>query len=88
MIATISISVKSDMSTPRLSSAQRCGWIPAIEKVGEDFRLVIMYRDARGNVFPFSKSPKNAPSKLPWGSPDSCSVGVDDRDDTQEVFFR
>ena len=76
------------MSTPKQSTAQRCGWFPAVEKVGGNLRLVIMYRDARGNVFPFSKSPKNSPIKLPWGSPDSCSVGVDEKDNIQEIFFR
>ena len=76
------------MDVPKQSTAQRCGWIPAVENVGGNLRLVIMYRDARGNVFPFSKSPKNAPTKLPWGSPDSCSVGVDEKDNIQETFFR
>ena len=76
------------MSAPKQSASQRCGWIPAIEKVGDNCRLVIMYRDARGNVLPFSKSPKSAPTKLPWGSPDSCSVGVEEKDESPEVFLR
>ena len=76
------------MSAPKQSGSQRCGWIPAIEKVGDNLRLVIMYRDARGNVLPFTKSSKSAPTKLPWGSPDSCSVGVEEKEETQEVFLR
>ena len=76
------------MEAPRQKSGQRCRWVPAVEKSGGEFRFVIMYKDARGNIVPFSKSPKNASIKFPWGPPDSCSTGVEDRDGIQEPYLR
>ena len=76
------------MSSARKSVAQRCAWSPAVEKCREEFRFVIMYKDARGNIVPFSKSIRSQSVKIPWGPPDSCSAGSDEQERGTETFLR
>lgn len=67
----------------------RWAWFPSIQKSEDEFCMTLKWRQARGDVVAFSKSPKSSPVKVPWGPPDSCSIV---REATQEggtdVFFR
>ena len=77
------------MEPPKVRAVQRCRWLPSVEKTGmDDFRLVLKYKDSRGNIVNFSTAPKSVLTKPPWGPPDSCSSGVDDKFGTSEAFFR
>ena len=76
------------MSLARKTSAQRWAWSPAIEKWKEELRCVIMYKDSRGNVVPFSKSIRSQSVKIPWGPPDSCTAGSEEQDQGTETFLR
>ena len=69
-------------------SRQRCFWGVAVHKSGDECQLVILYKDARGGVSRFSKSPKGSSVKVPYGPPDSCSFGSETKDGSSELFFR
>ena len=77
------------MEPPKVRAVQRCRWLPSVEKTGEqDFRLVLKCKDSRANIVYFSTAPKSVLTKPPWGPPDSCSTGVDDKYGSSEMFFR
>ena len=77
------------MEPPKARAVQRCRWLPSVEKTGkEDFRLVLKCKDSRGSIVRFSTAPKSVLVKPPWGPPDSCSTGFDDKFGNSEIFFR
>ena len=67
---------------------RRTSWGPMVVKCGDELNLVIVYKDSRGHISRYSKSPIRASVKVPWGPPDSCAAGSCEVDGQTELFLR
>ena len=66
----------------------RCGWGMSVQKTGNEFQLVIMYKDSRNIISRYSKSHRGSAVKVPWGPPDICSAGSEFKDNSSHLYLR